>query len=422
MGAIKQIAAREIIDSRGNPTIECEMFSAKNSARASVPAGASTGVHEAHELRDGGRRYRGKGVLKAVRNVNTVIAKALAGKNPADQDAIDCLLRDIDCTPNKSKLGANAMLAASLAVCKLAAKEKETPLYEHIGSLYGNKKFTLPVPAFNIINGGKHAGNKLDFQEYMLLPVGAKSFSEAMQIGAEIYQELKELLEKRFGKPAINVGDEGGFAPPLTCIQEPLDFIADAAQNLGYWKKVAFGIDAAASTFHRKQRYIVEEREMDAIELMEKYIELIGAYPVASIEDPFHEDDFKHFAQLTRQIGKRVQIVGDDLLCTNPDRIRAAQNEGSCNALLLKVNQIGTLSEALQAARLAMHSNWNVMVSHRSGETTDCFIADLAVGIASGQIKAGAPCRGERLAKYNQLLRIEEQLGKKAAYAGREAL
>ncbi len=419
MSTIKQITACEILDSRGSPTVEVEARSAKHSARASVPAGASRGVHEALELRDGGKRYFGRGVQKAVKNVNTIIAKKLMGKNPADQEAIDTQLLALDGTPDKSKLGANAILAVSLACCRLAANDRDVSLHEHIGSLFETKKFVLPVPAFNLINGGKHAGNQLDFQEYLLFPVGAKSFAEALQIGSEVYHELKGLLEKKFGKTAINVGDEGGFAPPLTCIEEPLDVLADAVQNLGYWKKVSFGIDAAASTFHRNQRYYLEGQELSATDLLERYVELVGAYPVASIEDPFHEDDFENFARLTRQIGKRVQIVGDDLLCTNPDRIRNAIVQNSCTALLLKPNQIGTLTEALDAARLALSHDWKVMVSHRSGETTDCFIADLAVGIAAGQIKAGAPCRGERLAKYNQLLRIEEQLGKKAAYAGR---
>lgn len=419
MGTIKGIIAREIIDSRGNPTVEAEVFSTNNSARASIPAGASTGVHEAWELRDSGKRYGGKGVQKAVKNINTIIAKKLMDKNPESQEAIDQLLIDLDGTPNKSKLGANAILAISIACCRLAAKEKEIPLYTHIGGLFGNKKHILPVPAFNVINGGKHAGNRLDFQEYMILPVGAKSFAEAMQIGSEIYHELKKLIETESGKNATNVGDEGGFAPPLTCIQEPLDLMADAAQNLGYFKKIVFGIDAAASTFHRNQRYYVEGAELTSADLLEKYIELVGAYPIASIEDPFHEDDFESFAKITRQIGKRVQIVGDDLLCTNPERIQRALVHNSCTALLLKVNQIGTLTEALDAARLAIDHDWNIMVSHRSGETTDCFIADLAVGLGTGQIKAGAPCRGERLAKYNQLLRIEEELGKKAQYAGR---
>jgi enolase len=419
LGAIKRITAREILDSRGNPTVEVTIESAKNKACASVPSGASTGVHEAIELRDGGRRYGGKGVLKAVKNVNTIIAKKLIGKDPANQELIDHIMLELDGTQNKAKLGANAILAASMACCRLAAKEKQIPLYSHIASLFGNKKIILPVPAFNIINGGKHAGNKLDFQEYMLLPVGAKSFSEAMQIGTEVYHELKSLLEKEYGRTAINVGDEGGFAPPLTCIQEPLDFISDAVQNLGYWKKVAFGIDVASSTFYRNKKYYVEGEELTASDLMEKYIEIIGAYPVHSIEDPFHEEAFEDFAKFTRQAGKRVQIVGDDLLCTNPERIRNALVHQSCTALLLKVNQIGTITEAMDAARLAMDNKWKVMVSHRSGETTDSFIADLSAGLATGQIKSGAPCRGERLAKYNQLLRIEEEMGKKAVYAGR---
>jgi len=416
---IKHIAAREILDSRGVPTVEVSVSTAKHSARASVPAGASTGMHEALELRDGGKRYHGKGVLQAVKNINTIIAKKLAGRNPAEQEAIDQALVNLDGTPDKSKLGANAILAVSLACCRLGASEQGMDLFNHIAKLFGNKKPALPVPAFNLINGGRHAGNKLDFQEYMLLPVGAKSFSEALQIGSEVYHELKELLEKKYGRTAINVGDEGGFAPPLSCIDEPLDILADAVQNLGYWKKIVLGIDAAASTFYKGQLYHVEEAELTAPDLLEKYIELIGAYPLASIEDPFHEDAWDDFSRLTRQAGKRCQIVGDDLLCTNPERIRTAIGHKSCNALLLKPNQIGTLSEAMEAARLALDEDWNVMVSHRSGETTDCFIADLAVGLGTGQIKAGAPCRGERLAKYNQLLRIEEGLGRKAKYAGR---
>ncbi len=419
MGVIKQIAAREILDSRGNPTVEVTVRSAKYKACASVPSGASTGMHEALELRDGGKRYMGKGVLKAVRNVNTIIAKKLIGKNPENQELIDKTMIGLDGTHNKSKLGANAILAASMACCRLGAKEKQAPLYSHIASLFETKKIILPVPAFNIINGGKHAGNKLDFQEYLLLPVGAKTFLEAMQIGAEVYHELKNILAERFGKTAINVGDEGGFAPTMTCVQEPLDALADAVQNLGYWKKVAFGIDAAASTFYRNKKYYVEGEELSASDLMEKYVELIGAYPVLSVEDPFQEEAFEDFAKLTRQAGRRAQIVGDDLLCTNPDRIRNAIVHQSCTALLMKINQIGTITEAMDAARLAMDNKWKVMVSHRSGETTDSFIADLASGIAAGQIKAGAPCRGERLAKYNQLLRIEEELGRKAAYAGR---
>ncbi len=419
MGIIKQIIAREILDSRGNPTIEATASTAKNKACASIPSGASTGIHEALELRDGGKRYMGQGVQKAVKNINTIISKKIIGKNPANQEQIDKTMIELDGTSNKSKLGANAILAVSLACARLAAKEQNTQLYEHLGALYENKKFVLPVPAFNIINGGKHAGNKIDFQEYMLLPVGAKSFSEALQIGSEVYHELKQLLKKNYGKTAINVGDEGGFAPPLTCIQEPLDYISDAVQNLGYWKKVAFGIDVAASTFYRNKKYYVEGEELTPSELMEKYIEIIGAYPVRTIEDPFQEEAFEDFAKFTRQASKHAQIVGDDLLCTNPDRIRNALVHQSCTALLLKVNQIGTLTEAMDAARLAMDNKWQVMVSHRSGETTDSFIADLAVGMKTGQIKSGAPCRGERLAKYNRLLRIEEELGKKASFAGR---
>lgn len=414
---ILKIFAREILDSRGNPAVEAEITTKKGVSCASVPSGASTGAHEALELRDGGERFLGKGVSKAVSNVNKIIAKKLAGKT-LDQEEIDNLLKKLDGTYNKENLGANAMLSVSMACCKAAALEKGIPLYQHIANLFGNKKILMPIPAFNVINGGKHAGNQLEIQEYMLLPTGAKNFSEALQIGSEVYQKLKELLVKDFGKSAVNVGDEGGFAPPLDCFEEPFDYIMDAVEKLGYFKKIKLGIDAAASTFNRGGKYYLEGQELTSNELIDKYLELADTYPIVSIEDPFAEDDFDCFAKLTKKI-KGVQIVGDDLLCTNPERIQKAIVMDSCNALLLKINQIGTITEALDAAKLAMNNKWNLMVSHRSGETNDCFIADLAVGLGCGQIKSGAPCRGERLAKYNRLIRIEEELGKKAKYAGR---
>lgn len=416
MAVIKSLKAREILDSRGNPTVEAKVETSKGIFKASVPSGASTGVHEVIELRDGGRRFHGKGVLKAVNNVNILIAKALRGKNCANQKLIDNTLIKLDGTANKSKLGANAILSASMACCKAGSQGE---LFEHIGKLFGNKKFILPVPFFNVINGGKHSGGNLDFQEYMVLPDKAKSFSEAMQIGSEVYHRLKQILTKKYGKIAINIGDEGGFAPPLSCYEEPLDLMADAVQDLGYWKKVSFGLDVAATSFYKDDRYLLEGKKITANELAQRYIEIVNSYPVVSIEDPFYEEDFETFALLTRQIGKKVQIVGDDLLCTNPDRIKMALTDKSCNVLLLKINQIGTITEALNAAKLALDNNWKVMVSHRSGETTDSFMADLVVGLGVGQIKAGAPCRGERLAKYNRLLEIEQKLGKKAKYAGR---
>lgn len=414
MPKILAIKARQILDSRGNPTVECDLKTSEGIFRASVPSGASTGIHEALELRDGGKAYLGQGVEKAVKNINQILAKKLKGKT-INQEEIDEYMIKLDGTQNKSKLGANAILAVSMAAARAGAANK--PLYEYIGKIYETKKFTLPVPAFNIINGGKHAGNKLDIQEYMILPVGAKSFAEALQIGSEIYHTLKKELEHNYGKTAINVGDEGGFAPPLTCIEEPFDYIIDAINHLGYWKKVKLGVDCAATTYWRNGVYYLEGQEYRPSELLEKYEELANAYPLVSIEDPFYEEDFDSFAKLNKKTD--IQIVGDDLLVTNPKRVQKAIVNDSCNCLLLKINQIGTITEALRAAQMATKHGWNIMVSHRSGETEDSFIADLAVGISSGQIKSGAPCRGERLAKYNQLLRIEEQLGKKAKYAGK---
>ncbi len=412
MSKIIAARARQILDSRGNPTVECDIKTTDGVFRASVPSGASTGTHEAHELRDGGRAFLGKGVQKAVRNINITIARKIKGRPPV-QEEIDELLIKLDGTKNKSKLGANAILAVSMAVARAGAAAKEMRLYEYIGKLYGTKKFTMPVPAFNIINGGKHAGNKLDIQEYMIMPVGAKSFAEALQIGSETYHTLKESLINNFGDKAINVGDEGGFAPQLTCIEEPFDYITNAIIKTGNWKKAKLGIDAAATTFWKHNAYYVEGQEYTTEELMEKYEQLVDAYPLMSIEDPFNEDDFESFAKLRKKV--KAQIVGDDLLATNPARVQKAIMQKSCNCLLLKINQIGTITEALRAAKMAQKAGWNIMVSHRSGETGDCFIADLAVGMAAGQIKAGAPCRGERLAKYNQLLRIEEETGAKYA-------
>ncbi|HLF54944.1 MAG TPA: phosphopyruvate hydratase [Candidatus Nanoarchaeia archaeon] len=412
MSKIITVRARQILDSRGNPTVECDIKTTDGVFRASVPSGASTGTHEAAELRDGGKAFLGKGVQKAVRNINITIARKIKGRQPV-QEEIDELMIKLDGTKNKSKLGANAILAVSMAVARAGAAARGMRLYEYIGKLYGTKKFTMPVPAFNIINGGKHAGNKIDIQEYLIMPVGAKSFAEAMQIGSEIYHTLKESLINNFGNKAINVGDEGGFAPPLTCIEEPFDYITNAIIKTGYWKKVKIGIDAAATTFWKHNAYYIEGQEYTTEELMEKYEQLADAYPLASIEDPFNEEDFESFAKLKKRV--KAQIVGDDLLATNPARVQKAIMKKSCNCLLLKINQIGTITEALRAAKLAQKAGWNIMVSHRSGETGDCFIADLAVGMAAGQIKAGAPCRGERLAKYNQLLRIEEET--KAKYA-----
>jgi len=416
MAKILAVKARSIIDSRGNPTVECDIKTTDGIFRASVPSGASTGTNEALELRDGGKAFLGKGVQRAVNNINLILAKKLRGRNPAAQKEIDELMIKLDGTENKSKLGANATLAVSMALTRAGAAARKIPLYEFIARLHGTKKLAMPIPAFNIINGGKHAGNKLDIQEYMILPTGAKNFAEALRMGTEIYHTLKQNLENHFGKTAINVGDEGGFAPPLTCIEEPFDYITDAIIKLGYWKKVKLGIDCAATTFWKDKVYYLEGQEYKPQELAGKYEDLVNAYPIISIEDPFYEEDFANFASLNKKL-TNTQIVGDDLLVTNPKRIKKAIAQKSCSCLLLKINQIGTITEALEAAQLAKKAGWNIMTSHRSGETEDSFIADLAVGIAAGQIKSGAPCRGERLAKYNQLLRIEEETG--ASYAGK---
>lgn len=419
MSKILNIIAREVLDSRGNPTVEAEVTTKAGTARASVPSGASTGSHEAYELRDNDKkRYFGKGVNVAVARINTVIAKHLKGLDVTKQDVLDKKMIELDGTRQKLHLGANAILAVSMACCRAAAQEQDILLAEHIAYIANTKKMRMPIPAFNIINGGKHAGNKLDFQEYMILPVGAKKYSEALRMSAEIYHELKEILKKEFGKQATNIGDEGGFAPPLTCLEEPFDYIIQAIEKLGYEDSIKLGIDAASSTFYRLGKYYLEGQEYTPRQLLDKYKELAQNYPLISIEDPFFEEDFENFAKLTRNLGRKVQIVGDDLLVTNPERIHQAITLRSCTCLLLKINQIGTITEALQAGKLAADHDWNIMVSHRSGETEDSFIADLAVGLGAQYIKSGAPCRGERLAKYNQLLRLEENLGKKVRYGG----
>ncbi|MBW3013789.1 phosphopyruvate hydratase [Candidatus Woesearchaeota archaeon] len=415
---IRKVHAREILDSRGNPTVEVEVSTKVDrttyTAREEVPAGASTGLYEAKELRDGGKRYRGLGVQKAVNIINTKIKPRLTGLNLKDQRQIDNIMIDLDRTKNKSKLGANSMLGVSLACARLSAMLDETPLYHKFGG-----KLLLPVPFLNIINGGKHAQNDISFQEYMIAPHG-KNFAESLRIGAEVYHELKKIIAAKHGKSFTNVGDEGGFAPNLSRVEEPLRLIMQAVTKLGYKRKIKLAIDAAASEFYYARKgYYVNKKYISGAELSDLYKRLAKSYPIISIEDPFEQNDFENFFELTKKIGKKVQIVGDDLLVTNQERIKKAISGKYCNALLLKPNQIGTLTEALDSAALAMRNRWKVMVSHRSGETNSSFIADLAVGIGCGQIKAGAPCRGERLAKYNQLLRIEEELGKKAKYAGK---
>lgn len=435
MATISYVKARQIFDSRGNPTVEADVILSDGTFhRAAVPSGASTGVYEALELRDGGKDYLGKGVSKAVNNVIHHIGPALVGKDPTDQTGIDnFMVQELDGTNNdwgwcKQKLGANAILAVSLAVCKAGAAVKKIPLYKHIANLAGNRSLVLPVPAFNVINGGSHAGNKLAMQEFMILPIGASSFSEAMKMGAEVYHHLKSVIKKKYGQDATNVGDEGGFAPNIQENKEGLELLKVAIEKAGYTGKVVIGMDVAASEFfiEKEKKYDLNFKEenndggqkMSGDELINLYKSFTEEYPIVSIEDPFDQDDWEHYSKFTEQIGKKVQIVGDDLLVTNPTRVGKAIKDSSCNALLLKVNQIGSVTESIEAVKMAKQAGWGVMTSHRSGETEDTFIADLAVGLATGQIKTGAPCRSERLAKYNQLLRIEEELGDAATYAG----
>ncbi|KAF0910626.1 hypothetical protein E2562_003055 [Oryza meyeriana var. granulata] len=432
---IQSVKARQIFDSRGNPTVEVDVCcSDRTFARAAVPSGASTGVYEALELRDGGADYLGKGVLKAVDNVNSIIGPALIGKDPTAQTDIDnFMVQQLDGTKNewgwcKQKLGANAILAVSLAVCKAGAIIKKIPLYQHIANLAGNKQLVLPVPAFNVINGGSHAGNKLAMQEFMILPTGASSFKEAMKMGVEVYHNLKFVIKKKYGQDATNVGDEGGFAPNIQENKEGLELLKTAIEKAGYTGKVVIGMDVAASEFYSEedQTYDLNFKEenndgtqkISGDSLKNVYKSFVSEYPIVSIEDPFDQDDWVHYAKMTEEIGEQVQIVGDDLLVTNPTRVAKAIKDKACNALLLKVNQIGSVTESIEAVKMSKRAGWGVMTSHRSGETEDTFIADLAVGLSTGQIKTGAPCRSERLAKYNQLLRIEEELGAAAVYAG----
>jgi len=411
---IKSIFARQIFDSRGNPTIEVDVTTEKGTFTAAVPSGASTGIHEALELRDKNKAYAGKGVTKAIDNVKHLIAPLLIGKNECDQKEIDTSMITADGTTNKSNFGANAILGVSMAVCRAGAAAQNIPLYMYIAKLADKdtQAFTLPVPFFNVINGGQHAGNKLPFQEFMIAPVGAKNFYEAMQMGSEVYHILKDILIKDFGKDAIAVGDEGGFAPNIDDIHKVLTILTEAIEIAGYTGKIKIAMDVAASEFYEHGAYNLGFKSKDNIisptQLGQLYEELVNQYPIISIEDPFDQDDFIETGNMNSSLGHRCQIVGDDLLVTNPKRIQNAIDKKTCNALLLKVNQIGSLSEAIDACCMAQKAHWNVMVSHRSGETEDSFIADLVVGLGTGQIKSGAPCRSERLAKYNQLLRIEE--------------
>ncbi|KAJ6604963.1 Enolase, C-terminal TIM barrel domain-containing protein [Mycena sp. CBHHK59/15] len=418
--SVTKVIARQIFDSRGNPTVEVDLYTTKGRFRAAVPSGASTGIHEAVELRDGDKNaYVGKGVSKAVANVNDIIAPELikSGLAVTSQKEIDDFLIKLDGTPNKGKLGANAILGVSIAVAEAAAAEKGIPLRQ--------APYVLPCPAFNVINGGSHAGNKLAFQEFMLLPTGATSFTEAMKIGTETYHTLKKVISAKYGIDAVNVGDEGGFAPNVSGAEESLELLSEAIKKAGYEGKIKIALDVASSEFYKEGKYDLDFKNPNSdpskwitgIELADLYMGYVKKYPIVSIEDPFDQDDWEAWTHFTKQSG--IQIVGDDLTVTNPLRIKTAIEKKACNGLLLKVNQIGTISESIQAAQLAQSDGWGVMISHRSGETENTIIADLSVALGVGQIKTGAPARSERVAKYNALLRIEEEIkGSGATFAG----
>ncbi|NLL95285.1 MAG: phosphopyruvate hydratase [Thermoplasmatales archaeon] len=419
MAKIEKVWAREVLDSRGNPTVEAEVHVGGRAYTAIAPSGASTGTWEAHELRDGGRRYRGKGVTAAVGHVRDDISKAIVGMDAADQRAVDEAMIALDGTPNKGNLGANAIIAASLANAKAGAGALGLELYEHVGA----DGVTMPVPMLNIINGGKHAGGNLKIQEFMIIPAGARNFRECLRTSAEIYMSLKKLLAGKYGAAATNLGDEGGFAPPLDTSAEAMDTIMGAITEAGYipGKDVFLALDAASSEFFDGAKYSIDGKKLTPGELCDYYAALTKEFPLISIEDPFSEDDYETTAELTAKVGGKVQIVGDDLFVTNTERLSKGISMKSANSMLLKVNQIGTVSEAGDAAAMCFDNGYSVVVSHRSGESEDCSIADLSVGWGSGQIKTGAPARGERTAKYNRLLRIEERLGSKAVFPGKRA-
>ncbi len=418
MSKIKSIAAREVLDSRGNPTVEASVLTDKGISSSIVPSGASTGRHEALELRDNDKkRYQGKGVLKAVNNVNNIISKKLIGLDCRNQEDIDKIMIELDGTENKSKLGANAMLAVSMAVCKAGALHNNLELFGHIRNISGSKVVFLPIPQLNIINGGKHAGMENDIQEHMIMPVKFRTFSDALMAGTEVYHELKSILKKKYWAQGTLLGDEGGFAPKVANADERLGLIHEAIDNAGHRGKISLALDCASSEFYKEGMYNVGGKKYNSKELTGFYRELAKEYGIISIEDGMAEDDWLGWQQLNKELGGKIQLVGDDSLVTNVNRIGRAIKEKSCNSLLLKVNQIGTVTEAIEAANLAFRNSWKVVVSHRSGETEDTFIADLVVGLNSGQSKFGAPARSERTAKYNRLLKIEEILGSKARFA-----
>jgi len=420
VSAITSIKAREILDSRGNPTVEVDVYCEDGSfGRAAVPSGASTGEHEAIELRDNdNKRYLGKGVEKAVRNVNRVIAPKLIGLDAYSQSALDSLMIELDGTPNKSKLGANAILGVSLAAARAAANSFGIPLYRYLGGVSAD---TLPVPLMNIVNGGAHADNNLDFQEFMIVPLGFRSFREAIRAGVEVFHNLKAILKKK--GYSTSVGDEGGFAPSLKSNEEAVECISEAIVKAGYkaGPDVALAIDVASSEFYNNGKYTVEGKKLGKDKLIELYAEWIKRYPIISIEDPLAENDWEGWRMITKELGRKVQIVGDDIFVTNTKILERGIKENAANSILVKVNQIGSLTETLAAIRMARDAGYTYIISHRSGETEDSTIADIAVATNSGQIKTGSASRSDRIAKYNQLLRIEEELGKEARYPGRSA-
>lgn len=422
---ITKVIARQILDSRGIPTVEVDLHTNKGVFRASTPSGVSSGMYEAIELRDGDKAtHLGNGVTRAVKNINEKISEALIGMDPTLQSQIDQAMIDLDKTEKKGELGANAILAVSIAACKAGAAEKEVPLYRHIADLSGKTNLLLPLPAFTLICGGKHAGNNLAVQEIMILPVGAKRFEEAVQMGAETYHHLKAIISDKYGASGCNVGEDGGLAPNISSFREGLDLVKEAIGRTGYNEKLKIAIDVAATDFCIGTKYDLDNKIPNRSgqnfksgeDMIEMYKELCADYPIVSIEDPFDKEDWDHVKSFS-SLGL-CQVVGDDLLMSTPKRIEKAIGEAACNALLLKVNQIGTVTEVVEVVKMAKDAHWGVVISQRSGETDDSFIADLSVGLATGQIKAGAPCRGERLAKYNQLLRIEEELGDQAIYVG----
>jgi enolase len=414
---INDVRGRQVLDSRGNPTVEVEVrLDSGASGRAIVPSGASTGVHEAVELRDGGDAFSGKGVSRAVANVNGELAKLAVGRDASDQAGLDRALVELDGSPNKGRLGANAILGVSLATARAAAAEAGVPLYAYLG---GDEAVTLPVPMMNVVNGGVHASNSIDLQEFMVVPVGAESFSEGLRIGAEVYHSLKKVLSER-GLSTL-VGDEGGFAPDLATSEDAIELILEGAERAGHRDRVAIALDPAASEVFADGVYRFEGREKSSSEMPEFWAEIVERYPVVSLEDGAAEDDWESWEALTRRLGERIQLVGDDIFVTNPARLQEGIDRGVGNSILVKVNQIGTLTETIDAVRLAQSHGYTAVMSHRSGETEDATIADLAVALGTGQIKTGAPARSDRVAKYNQLLRIEEELGARAVYPGWDA-